>query len=205
MDEGGKTMNEKSRARTTRGWAATAVLAFALAACGGGGSGEHQAGDQASPATQDAGGPADPLEGEWLTEFTCRESVRGITRHLSPKEIADQIRSWGEFLEMWEPEPTKKDPCHGASGTFSRLARFVDGNLALCDAETNECEVHATYDLVGPNAISVNDTEGNLCDAKLGCPVKWEFDLAGDQLTFRVSPDAFVIGTWEAAPWIRQS
>lgn len=75
----------------------------------------------------------------------------------------------------------------------------------MCDAETLQCEVNATYELLDKHSIRVDDQEGNLCDSKLGCPIRWEFERTGDELRFQVSPDAFVLGAWEASPWIRES
>jgi hypothetical protein len=188
-----------------RGWAIAAVASLALAACGGGGAAEPRASKPPTENSEKSPSSSDPLEGEWRTEFGCRESVEAIERRLSAKQIHKQVGTWTAFLEVWGAKPTRKDPCHRATGTTALLARFSDGNLALCDAETLQCEVSATYEFVDKHSIRVNDQEGNLCDAKLGCPIKWEFELAGDELTFQVSPDAFVLGAWEASPWIRES
>lgn len=188
-----------------RGWVMAAVASLALAACGGGSATQQRASKPPTETSEKSPRSSDPLEGEWRTEFTCRESVEAIERRLSAKQIHKQVGTWKAFLEVWGAKPTKKDPCHRATGTTALLARFADGNLALCDAETLQCEVNATYELVDKQSIMVDDQEGNLCDAKLGCPIKWKFKLAGDKLTFRVSPDAFVLGTWESAPWVRAS
>lgn len=179
------------------------AAALALAACGGG-SGNNT--DQASPAptatTSPRAGEADPLEGEWRAEFTCRDSVRAIERRLSAKQIREQLVSWKAFLEPWGAEPTEDDPCHGATGTVALLARFAGGNLALCHAETGECEVSATYELVGAHTISVSDEGGELCDPD---PCTWAYEFTGDKVRFRVGPDMNIVGTWEAAPWVRVS
>ncbi len=180
------------------------VAVLSLAGCGS--SGNEQASippTALSPSREAAISPSssDRLEGEWRTEFGCLDSVRAIEGRLSAKQIHEQVGSWKAFLEVWGGEPTKDDPCHGASGTTALLARFADGNLALCDAETGGCEVSATYKLLDGHTIVVNDEEGNLCP----CPATWRFEIAGDELTFRVQADAFVVGAWEAASWIRES
>jgi hypothetical protein len=109
------------------------------------------------------------------------------------------------FLEVWGGKPTKNDPCHGATGSTALLVRFADGNLALLDAETGEVGAQARYRVIDDHTVRVDDKEGNLCDAARGCPVTWQFQITGDKLTFRVSPDAYVLGAWEAAPFHRVS
>lgn len=179
-----------------------AFFALALAACGNDGSNGPAASEPpTSTATEAATNSSDPLEGEWRIEFTCRDALAAIERRLSPKQIHQQVGTWKEFLAVWGGKPASEDPCHKASGTAAFLARFADGNLALCDAETLQCEVNATYELVGENSIRVDDPEGNLCTR---CPVEWEFELSGDELRFHVGPDAFVLGLWEASPWNRE-
>jgi hypothetical protein len=176
-----------------------AGVSLALAACGGGGGTERNASQTQAVTTASPTSSSDPLEGEWRAEFTCQQTVRAIERRLP----ATQVGSLKEFLgTWWQVEPKKNDPCHSATGLVAVMARFADGNLALCDAETGDCEVSATYELLDDHSISVNDEEGNLCTE---CPVTWKFEINGDELTFHVSPDLFVIGTWEAAPWIRAS
>jgi predicted small lipoprotein YifL len=186
-----------------RGWIMVAAAMLALAACGGDGPTEQQASKPSIATTEKSTSSSDPLEGEWRTEFACRESVDAIQRRLSPKQIRQQVGRWEDFLGGWGAKPTRKDPCHQASGTTALLARFADGNLALCDAETLQCEVNATYELLGKHSIRLDDREGNLCDSN--CPVRWRFELTGDKLTFQVSPDAFVISAWEASFWTRKS
>ena len=193
-----------------------AATSLVLAACGRGGGTSGQGASQAptttaAPAAAAATSPptssADPLKGAWRTEFTCQDSVRAIQRRLSAKQIHQQVGSWKSFLrefQGWVAEPTKNDPCHGATGTVAVLARFAQGDLALLNAKTGELGASARYELAGDHSIRVNDKEGNLCDPAGGCPVTWEFKVSGDKLTFHVSADAYVVGTWEAAPWVRE-
>ncbi len=193
------------RSSIIRGFLLVAAMSVVTAACGGGGRTTEQGASQAPATTQAATNPpattsADPLQGEWRTEYTCQQSVRAIRARLSEKKILKQIGSWESYLEEFGGKPSEDDPCHGATGTDARLARFADGNLALCDAKTGGCEVHATYQVNGDH-LTVDDPEGNLCP----CPGTWDFEIAGDQLTFHTDADSYVIGTWEAAPWTRES
>ena len=193
------------RSSITRGLFLGAAISVLAAACGGGGRTTEPGTSQAPATTQESTTPppvssVDPLEGEWRSDFTCDQSVRAIRDRLPEEQILEQIGSWESFLEEWEGDPTQENPCHGATGTDARLARVGDGNLALCDAETGDCEVQATYEVDSDHLI-VDDPEGNLCGP---CPVTWDFEIAGDKLTFHVDPNPWVIGTWEAAPWTRQ-
>ena len=183
------------------GLPAAAAVSLALAACGGGGS-EGRASESAAASTVQSTGASDPLAGEWRTQFTCDESVRAIRQRLSPKQIERKVGSWKHFLagsNGWQAKPTDDDPCHGVTGAAALIARFAEGNLALCDADTGQCEVNATYQPIGEHSIRVNDEEGNLCP----CPGEWKFEIDGSRLTFHVPPDPYIVGAWEAAPWVR--
>ncbi len=194
------------RSSIIRGFLLVAAMSVVTAACGGGGRTPEQGASQAPATTHAATNPpattsADPLQGEWRTEYTCQQSVRAIRARLSEKKILKQIGSWESYLEEFGGKPSEDDPCHGAIGTDARLARFADGNLTLCDAKTGGCEVHATYQVNGDHQTIVDDPEVNLCP----CPATWDFEIARDRLTFHTHADAYVIGTWEAAPWTRES
>jgi hypothetical protein len=182
------------------------VASLMLAACGGGGGTSAEQASQAPAATTSpAAGQADPLRGEWRAEVSCQESVRAVQRRLSAKQMREQGTNWKDVLRgfggKWSGvEPTKDDPCHGAPGTMALLARFAEGNLALLNAESGELGAQARYELVDEHTISVDESEDALCAP---CPVRWTFEIAGDELTFRVQPGAHVLSAWEAAPWIR--
>jgi hypothetical protein len=182
------------------------AVSLVLAACGGGGGTSAEQAPQAPAArTAPAAGQADPLEGEWRAEVSCQASVRAVQRRLSAKQMREQGTNWKDVLRgfggKWSGvEPTKDDPCHGALGTMALLARFAEGNLALLNAESGELGAQARYELVDDHTISINESEDALCAP---CPVRWTFDIAGDELTFRVQPGAHVLSTWEAAPWVR--
>ena len=183
------------------------VASLMLAACAGGSGTSAEQASQAPAATTSpaAAGQADPLEGEWRAELSCQESVRAVQRRLSAKQMREQGTSWKDVLRgfggKWSGvEPTKDDPCRGASGTMTLLARFAEGNLALLNAESGELGAQARYELVDDHTISVDESEDALCAP---CPVRWRFEIAGDELTFRVQPGAHVLSTWEAAPWMR--
>ena len=182
------------------------VVSLLLAACGGGsGTSAEQASQAPAATTSPAAGQADPREGEWRTEVSCQASVRAVQRRLSAKQMREQGTSWKDVLRgfggKWlGVEPTRDDPCHGAPGTMALLARFAEGNLALVNAESGELGAQARYELVDDHTISLDESEDALCAP---CPVRWTFEIAGDELTFRVQPGAHVLTTWEAAPWIR--
>jgi hypothetical protein len=197
------------RSSIIRGFLLVAAMSVVTAACGGG-SGTTEQGASQAPATPQtattapATSSADPLQGDWRNESTCQDSLRALRRRLSDKEVltSKYVHGWEDLLFPWGGEPTNDDPCHGATGTRAFVARFADGNLALCDAQTGGCDVHATYKLVGDHSFAVEDPEGNLCP----CPATWRFEIVGDLLTIHVEPaDPFTVSTWEATPWARES
>jgi hypothetical protein len=151
--------------------------------------------DPAPVASSGEDADADPLAGEWRTSFTCEESVKAVVRRVGSK--------WqGWMPDMPDGRPTKKDPCRGSHEDAELLARFSGGVMALCQ-QTGVCEVHATYEYPDASTVRIDDPEGNLCEPGNTCPVDWTFEISGDQLAFRVDPDAWTIGAWEAAPWTR--
>lgn len=188
------------RSSIIRGFLLVAAMSVVLAACGGSGGTTGQVASRA-PATSPATS-ADPLEGDWRTEFTCQASLRALRHRLSDKKVLKGVGSWKELMGEWGGEPTNDDPCQGATGTAAFVARFADGNLTLCQVKTGGCEVHATYELVGDHSFTLNDPEGNLCP----CTQPWQFEIVGDRLTIHVEPaDPYTVHTWEAAPWTRES
>jgi hypothetical protein len=182
------------------------VASLMLAACGGGsGTSAGQASQAPAATTGPPVSQADPLEGEWRAEVSCQESVRAVQRRLSAQQMQEQGTNWKDVLRgfggRWsDVEPTRNDPCHGVPGTMALLARFAEGNLALLNAESGELGAQARYELVDDHTISVDESEDALCGP---CPARWTFEIAGDELTFRVQPGAHVLSTWEAAPWVR--
>lgn len=185
-----------------RGTFVAAAMSMVLAACAGRGATTGEEASRPRAVTTEPTGQVDPIEGEWRADFTCKESLRAIETRLSSKQIREQVGSLGSFIEGggWGAEPTGDDPCHAATQTVAALVRFADGDLALFDVVTGE-GVQATYELVDDHTMVVNDTSGNLCP----CPGTWGFEIAGDEVTFRVEPDIFIIATWEAAPFHRVS
>lgn len=192
----------EDRRSLARGTLVGAAMTLVLAACGGSDATTVESASQTPFATTEPAGQVDPIEGEWRADFTCKDSLQAIETRLSPKEIRKQVGSLGSFMEGggWGAEPTGDDPCHAATQTVAALVRFADGDLALFDVVTGE-GVQATYELVDDHTMVVNDTSGNLCP----CPGTWGFEIAGDEVTFRVEPDIFIIATWEAAPFHRVS
>jgi len=192
------------RSSIVRGSLLATAVSLVLAACGGGGGTTGQVASSAPPTVTPATSPtpsADPLEGEWRTEYTCQEAARALRRRLSDKEIFKELgmKSWKDFWGGADAD----HPCRGVTGTVAgNVVRFSDGSLTLCDAKSGGCGVHATYELVGDHSITINDPSENLCP----CTEPWQFEIAGDRLTIHVEPaDANTVATWEAAPWIRES
>jgi hypothetical protein len=186
-----------------------AATSLVLAACGGG-DGTTDTADSATPAAtaiEEPGNQVDPLEGEWRTEFTCEDSLRAIERSgLSADQIRVQLLrdpccptgSLHTFVgSFWGGNPTKDDPCHGTGEARSLVVRFEDGTLRMPDPDV----VGVEYELVDDHTIIVTDPSDNVCPPGVEC--RWQFDLAGDELTFDVGQNIGGIMTWEAAPFQR--
>lgn len=200
----------RKRSSIGRGPLLATVVSLVLSACGEGGGTTGQIASPPLATSAPASSPttsADPLDGDWRIEFTCQASLQAIRARLSEKEILEQVGSWKAFMGGWGGKPTDGDPCRGATGTAAFVARFADGDLALCDAKTGGCDVHASYELVDDHSIRVNDPDGNLCEGTkppTACPVTWRFEITSEELTFHLPPDAFSIGLWEAGSWTRE-
>lgn len=197
------------RHRSIARWTlSAAAMSLVLAACGGG-EGATQTGAPRSPAaaTGEPGSQVDPLEGEWRAEYTCEDSLRAIERSgVSRSQIRAQLirdvccptGSLHSFMgAMWGGEPTKSDPCRGATKSRSFVVRFEEGALEMPDPDVQGVE----YELLDEHTISVTDPSDNVCAPGVEC--RWEFELAGDELTFDVGEDIGGIMFWESAPFQR--
>jgi hypothetical protein len=194
-------MRVKNRSIAWRLFVAT-PLTLVLAACAGSvGTTGDASGTPA--ATTEPTGQADPLEGEWRAEYTCKDSVRAIESHLSPKQINQQVGSLESAMAEWGGQPTKDAPCNGVHRSRKVVARFADGNLGLFNSKTGELMADAQYELLDDHSFSVG--VGALCYPPLECPVTWQFDISDDELTFEVGSELFQIMNWEAAPFQRVS
>jgi hypothetical protein len=193
------------RCRSIARWMLVAgATSLVLAACGGGdGTTEAAGSPTAAAATTEPAGQADPLEGEWRAEYTCKDSVRAIQSHLSMKQINHQGGSLESIMGEWGGQPTKDDPCNAVHRSRNVVARFAAGNLGLFNTRTGELMADAEYELVDDHSFRVG--AGALCYPPLECPVTWQFDIADDVLTFQVGPEVYQIMNWEAAPFHRVS
>jgi hypothetical protein len=164
-----------------------AAICVAAAACGGGDESAEDLPDSASASpSQTTAVAADPLEGDWRAEFTCRQAKAAVLRVMDAAEVSQT---------GWESECSPRD-------RFARVARFKDGVLVLCDEADNACDVQASYEVVGADQVHVTDPEGNLCDGA-GCQVDWTFHPDGDTMTFETQDDPWVLSTWQVVPFQR--
>jgi hypothetical protein len=186
-----------------RTWLMATAASLVLAACGGGGGTTGEGASGTPAATTEPTGQTDPLEGEWRAEYTCKDSVRAIQSHLSPKQINQQGGSLESIMGEWGGQPTKDDPCNGVHRSRKVVARFAAGNLGLFNTRTGELMADAQYEFVDDHSFTVG--AGALCYPPLECPVTWQFDIGDDVLTFQVGSEVYQIMNWEAAPFHRVS
>jgi hypothetical protein len=159
------------RGRSIARWALmAATMSLVLAACGGGdGTTEAAGSPTAAAATTEPADQADPLEGEWGAEYTCKDSVRAIQSHLSPKQINQQGGSLESIMGEWGGQPTEHDPCNGVHRSPKVVARFAAGNLGLFNTRTGELMADAQYEFVDDHSFRVG--AGALCYPPLKCDV----------------------------------
>jgi hypothetical protein len=173
-----------------RGWLVVTTTTLVLAACGGGGG---TTGAEASRSTAAAGSEpasqADPLEGEWRTEFTCQEMLASL-EGVDAEEMAPGLLEgdWGV-----QPRPSRKDPCANVDFTMEIVVRFAGGSQAL----------FANGEIQDENTYTIADDTFTLS----GSDRPFRFQIEGDRLTVDLPPEthAGYVVAWETAPFERVS
>lgn len=171
-----------------RGWHVAASVSLVLAACGGsGGTTEAEASRTPEAAASEPASQADPLKGEWRTEFTCQEMLASLER-VGAEDAAPELLEgdWGV-----QPRPSRKDPCASVNITMEIVVRFADGEQVLF--ANGEIADGNPYAIVG-------DT------FSLG-KLHFRFQIEGDRLTVDYLEDKYpgYVYAWETAPFERVS
>jgi hypothetical protein len=172
-------------------------LALLAAACGQNDSASPAgaASNRAEPTTSVAPAAADPLEGRWNQEFTCRDVVRAL-QGTGFEEVAPEIIRSAEGAAR---PPSSAHPCAGAPSKFKRIARFQDGRLVLFDGPSLAVGLDASYQVVDDHTFTASDAGQNIDGT-----YTFMYRINGDRLTVDVlEDDAFFIATWESAPFHR--
>jgi len=177
--------------------AAIVVLVSVAAACG-----SSQPSDPAGPKASDATGtPAsptpstavDPLVGEWIQDFTCKDMLGAV----DPQKV-DKYKVWVSEEGL---SGTQQDPCAGAEWTHRRVIRFEGGHLVIFDPPNLEMGLDATYGLEG-DTFTANDGNQNIPGT-----FRFRFEIDGDELTIQLvgrgARDPWTVSAFEAAPFVR--
>lgn len=142
----------------------------------------------------------DPLEGEWISTFSCEQMARAVDRApVSP--AARAFWTQGVGAETGSNDPS--DPCRGVTEPLSQTFRFDDGRLLIFDRELRE-GFDGAYEVRG-TSFALRDATGDNIDGKYRFRFRIQGDVMRIDIVGRGGRDPFFVGTWESAPLIRSS
>lgn len=147
---------------------------------------------------------SDPLEGDWTATFSCERMVRAVRR----APVASEVEAfWRAALaDQYADGPTLPDdltnPCRNVPAPLVRVFRFSDGRLQIFDPPNLQEGFDGNY-VVRSGIIIISDGSDRNIDGRY----EVAFRIDGDQVTFdligRAASDAFFVGAWESAPFVR--
>jgi hypothetical protein len=144
---------------------------------------------------------ADPLEGEWTAMLSCERMVRAVQRAPVDAELEAFWRA--ELADQYaEGPPDLTDPCRDVPEPLVRVFRFANGRLQIFDPPDLQEGFDGSYEIQG-NTITINDGSGRNIEGTY----RVAFRIEGDRVTFdligRAASDAFFVGAWESASFVR--
>jgi hypothetical protein len=146
---------------------------------------------------------SDPLEGDWITTFSCARMVRTVrTAPVSPADRDFWAANVSGFRGPPEDAPDEPpDPCATLPETMTFTLRFLNGRLWVFDGGTLVEGFDGTYDLLGPRVLEFGD--------RVDGPFRARFDVDGDRIAFdlvgRGGRQPFFVAAWESATFVRRS
>ena len=180
------------------------VVTALLAACSSPAAPSPQpssAQEETSSSPTDTDTPADPLEGDWQTQFTCQEMVRTLKRETDPKLFDRWTAELVQAIFALPEKPPVEDLCGEAGGSVNYRLRFENGTFGTWNAEDPELSGFPTYELIeGEDAfIGRDDGSGNWTEE-----AKVTYRIVGDRLTLDVYwPSPWEVSTLESGTWVR--
>jgi hypothetical protein len=179
-------------------------VATLLAACGSPATSSSQpssvqAGSSSTPT--ETAIPTDPLEGEWQTQFTCREMVHTLKRETDPKLFDRWTADLVQAIFALPGKPPLEDLCGEAGDSVSYRLRFENGTFVAWNTAAPEVSGFPTYELIeGEDAfIGRDDGSGNWTEE-----AKVTYRIVGDRLTLDVHwPSPWEVSTLEPGTWVR--
>jgi hypothetical protein len=155
------------------------------------------------PWTAVASAATDPLQGDWTASFSCERMVRAVRR----APVAAEFEAfWKAALaDQFAQGPADlTDPCRNVPEPLVRMFRFADGRLQIFDPPDLQEGFDGSYVIRGDTIIISDGSDRNI-DGRY----RVAFRIEGDQVTFdligRAASDAFFVGAWESAPFVRTS
>jgi hypothetical protein len=151
-------------------------------------------------------GTSDSLEGEWTATFSCERMVGAVRR----APVAAEVEAfWKAALaDQYAEGPIRPedltDPCRDVPEPLVRMFRFADGRLQIFDPPDLQEGFDGSYVIRG-DTITISDGSDRNIDGRY----RVAFRVDGDSVTFdllgRAASDAFFVGAWESAPFVRTS
>lgn len=157
------------------------------------------------PWTAVASGPTpDPLEGDWTATFSCEQMVRAVRQAPVAPEFETFWRA--SLADQFAEGPSEPDdlnhPCRSVPEPLVRMFRFSGGRLQIFDPPDLQEGFDGTYVIRG-ETITISDASGR----NIAGRYRVAFRIDGDRVTFdligRAASDAFFVGAWESAPFVR--
>jgi hypothetical protein len=144
---------------------------------------------------------SDRLEGDWIASSSCERVVRAVRR----APVAAEVEAfWKAAVADEFGSDDLTDPCQAVSEPFVHMFRFADGRLQIFDPPDLREGFDGSYVIRG-DIMTISDGSGRNIDGRY----RVAFHIEGDRVTFdligRAASDAFFVGAWESAPFVRTS
>ena len=141
---------------------------------------------------------ADRLEGEWTAIFSCERMVRTV-RAAPVSQGVEDFWTGAMATELGSDDPS--DPCASTTDPMTFTLRFSNGHLWIFDGADMTEGLDGEYELLGGRILRFGD--------QIDGPFRARFEIDGDRVTFdligRGGSDAFFVGAWESAPFVKRS
>jgi hypothetical protein len=140
---------------------------------------------------------SDPLEGEWMSSFSCSAMVSNVrSAPVAPHDETFWLRAAADETGSSD----RHDPCAGSPPKLSYTFRFTDGRLQIFD-RTGAEGFDGRYEVRGDVIVVRDPRTRNISGA-----YRFAFHLQDERLEFqplgRAAKDPFYIAVWGTAPFV---
>jgi hypothetical protein len=148
----------------------------------------------------------DPLQGDWIATFSCSRMVHAVRTAPVAPEVEEFWRA--ALADQYTRGPTTPedltDPCRNAPELLVRMFRFADGRLQIFDPPDLQEGFDGRY-VIRRDTITISDGSDRNIDGHYRVAFRIDGDRVSFELLGRAATDAFFVGAWEAAPFVRAS